>query len=127
MQKRTIQVDGVGIAVFADDQPDHAKGGGACHEYSAEKEDVGSLLRISFQHGPIGEEGVNGIQHWHLLKIVEDRLRSFQLGPFASTLNEVALSAVQAAIKADEERTARRPLAGVEGFNRPDPGQKKSL
>ena len=117
MPSRKISQDASDIIVYATDKPDHEKGGGASHEYSVVI-DPESLLDITFQHGPIGEEGINGIQHWHLLKIIEDRLRSFQLGPFASVLNEVALSAIQTAIKADEERTVRRSLAGTEGFNR---------
>lgn len=116
---RVIDKDASGITTHAADEPDHDIGGGACHLYQVLGPDEEILLSISFQHGPAGDHGVNGVQHRHLLKIIEDRLRSFQIGGFSSTLNEVALSGVQAALAADAERTARRSLAGTEGQNKP--------
>ena len=115
--------------VFCLDDPD-LDAGGACHRYAvvdAEsitlKDPEGLILvRLKFQHGPVHDKGVNGIQHIDLLTILEDRLRSFQLGDFASTLNEIALAGVQQAIAADRERTNRRSLSGTEGFNVPSKG-----
>lgn len=108
------------VQVRCVDDPDHNYGG-ACHVYEVvSAEEV--LLEVKFQHGPVGEVGANGVQHLHLLVIVADRLRSFQLGAYASALNEIALSGVTTAMAADAERTARRSLAGVEGFNRPAAG-----
>lgn len=108
------------IQVWCVDDPDHDYGG-ACHAYEvASGEEV--LLEVKFQHGPVCEVGANGVQHSHLLAIVADRLRSFQLGAYASALNEIALNGVASAMAADTERTARRSLAGVEGFNKPAPG-----
>lgn len=102
--------------VCATDEPD-GRYGGANHTYEVCDGDGNVLSEINFQHGPIGEVGVNGVQHAELLEIVADRLRSFQRGKFASTLNEIALAGVIAALAADRERTVRRSLAGIEGSN----------
>jgi hypothetical protein len=89
--------------------------GGAHHEYEIRTKDGAVLGRVSFQNGPIGENGVNGVQHADLLIVVRDRLDCFQRGPYASGVNEVTCGHVGAAIAADETRTRRRALAGVEG------------
>ena len=70
---------------------------------------------IRFQKGPIKENGVNGFQQETLLAIVEDRLKSFQAGPFASTDNAMALIKVQEAMMWLNKRTADRVDRGVEG------------
>jgi len=63
--------------------------GGACHKYQVEpvnripehQDDM--FARVSFQDGPVKENGVNGCQNEDLLAIVIDRLRHFQAGKYA--------------------------------------------
>ena len=111
--------------VYAIDAPD-PKAGGACHTYVVRDRDDGTnLCSISFQHGPIAEAGVNGVQHVDLLAIVLDRLDHFQRGPFASPINEVTAGAVGAAIASEGTRTRRRQLAGVEGTSAKAPGVER--
>lgn len=76
------------------------------------------LATITFQKGPIKENGVNGVQHIDLLAIIRDRLDSFQAGPFASPANEVTAGFVAAALASDETRTRRRVRAGTEGTSK---------
>ena len=122
--------------VVAVDAPD-PKAGGACHCYQVRDRDGHILEVINFQHGPIGEAGVNGPQHVRgsdhdrvvgrvelhrravdLLAIIRDRLDCFQRGSFASPVNEVTCGFVSAAIASEETRTRRRALAGVEGTSK---------
>lgn len=70
---------------------------------------------LLFQHGPIGEAGVNGITHEALLAIVADRLRSFQGGPYACTENARALAHIKQAQRELQSRTLQRMQRGVEG------------
>jgi hypothetical protein len=70
---------------------------------------------ILFQNGPIPEHGVNGLTHEVLLAIVQDRLKSFQAGPFACQENATALEHVTAAMEALHSRTRKRADRGVEG------------
>jgi hypothetical protein len=99
--------------------------GGACHIYgitSDEPRNAGSppavTLPIRFQNGPIKEFGVNGISGEALLAIVEDRLKSFQAGPFACRENALALTHLQEAMHWLHHRTRERMQRGVEGTNR---------
>lgn len=103
--------------IVAADAPD-PKAGGACHQYKVRDRNGDVLCFVSFQHGPIAEAGVNGVQHVDLLAIIRDRLDSFQRGPFSSPVNEVTCGLVSAAIASEETRTRRRQIAGVEGTNK---------
>lgn len=76
---------------------------------------IGNTSLISFQNGPIGEHGVNGISQEALLAIVIDRLRCFQAGPHASPDNESALNHVVGAVYFLQKRTKERLARGVEG------------
>ena len=98
--------------------------GGACHEYylSVGREPfVGPgcspvvSQSIKFQNGPIKEFGVNGISQEALLAVVEDRLVSFQAGPFACRENAIALTRVQDAMHWLMHRTRQRMARNVEG------------
>lgn len=104
--------------------------GNACHRYdiigfdTAEnpsavapdgfKASFGRLI-ILFQNGPVKEAGVNGISGEALLAIVEDRLKSFQAGPFACRENALALTHLQEAMHWLHSRTNERLQRGVEG------------
>jgi hypothetical protein len=102
--------------------------GGACHEYlvtlpsfAGERQGQSSQsIQISFQNGPIGEVGVNGLTHEVLLAILEDRLEGFQgtrekPGKFACTENDMALELIRAAQSWLKHRTKARMARGVEG------------
>jgi hypothetical protein len=105
--------------------------GGACHRYEISGLDTAGNSSnqftgygyerprpretILFQNGPIKEFGVNGVTHEALLAIVIDRLRSFQVGPFASGFNGESLVHCEAALKSLQDRTRARIARGVEG------------
>lgn len=90
--------------------------GGACHEYEV-SHDTMPPTRISFQNGPINEDGngVNGLTHEVLLAIVADRLRSFQAGPYSCKANACALTHIEEAQHWLQQRTLERMRRGVEG------------
>lgn len=97
---------------------DEPGAGGACHHYKVSHRDSGTAfvnLEIHFQNGPITENGVNGITQEVLLAIVEDRLKSFQAGPFACRENAIALTHIQDAQNWLARRTRDRMTRGVEG------------
>lgn len=94
--------------------------GGACHHYLIEVTDAAVsntavFCDIEFQNGPIAEAGVNGISQEALLAVVEDRLKCFQAGPYATFDNADALRHVQAAMEFLHRRTKDRMARGVEG------------
>lgn len=96
--------------------------GGACHDYRITVPNGSAVSRgvccdISFQDGPIAEAGVNGISGESLLAVVEDRLKSFQAGPFACRENALALTHIQEAMHWLHHRTNERMQRGVEGTN----------
>jgi len=103
--------------------------GGACHRYKVTGFDAltnpghrppeGQFEKvILFQNGPIGEVDVNGLTHEALLAILEDRLISFQAGPYACRENAIALTKIQEAQMWLHKRTRDRMARGVEGTHR---------
>lgn len=95
---------------------DEPGSGGACHEYSIYSADgEKEFCMVHFQNGPIQENGVNGCQQEDLLKIVIDRLRSFQAGDFSCRENAIALIKCEEALHWLESRTKDRIKRGVEG------------
>lgn len=95
---------------------DEPGAGGANHEYmiSTPPPD-GFVCRISFQNGPIKENGVNGVTQEALLAICIDRLRAFQAGKFACRENAIALTKLEEAQHWLLHRTRARMARGVEG------------
>lgn len=89
--------------------------GSANHAYSIEPV-VGNALgvRLDFQNGPLGEFP-NGLTQEALLAVVEDRLKSFQAGPYACRENALALTHLQEAMHWLHHRTRERMARGVEG------------
>lgn len=81
-------------------------------EVSCEFFDVTS---ISFQNGPIKENGVNGISQETLIAVLIDRLEGFQSGDFKCHDNQVALDSLQNARLWLHKRTMDRVARGVEG------------
>lgn len=92
--------------------------GGASHLYGIQYGGPDEVLRIQFQHGPRGVAGSTaGVFEDALLAILEDRLASFQAGPFACAENETALTGVRQAREAQAARVAARMAKGVLGSN----------
>lgn len=97
---------------------DEPGAGGANHRYEIRGfDDPFTLMVISFQDGPIPENGVNGVTQEVLLAIVADRLRSFQAGPFSCRENAIALTKIEEAMHWLQQRTLSRMRRGVEGTN----------
>lgn len=109
-----------GLKIVATDDPGP---GGASHCYIIHADEskvqtapgVTVHQTIQFQNGPIGEAGVNGISGEALLAIVEDRLKSFQSGPYACRENALALTHLQESMHWLHHRTRERVARGVEG------------
>lgn len=96
--------------------------GGANHEYRVTLPPAPTNANIpakswdiSFQNGPIAENGVNGLTQEVLLAIVADRLRAFQSGKFACRENALALTKIEEAMQWLHARTRGRMVRGVEG------------
>lgn len=71
---------------------------------------------IQFQHGPVGENGINGVQNEDILKLLAMRLRAFN-SAFPCRENSIAITKVEEALLWLEHRTAVRVEQGVEGKN----------
>lgn len=104
---------------------DEPGAGGANHEYlvtlppSPTNQNIpAKAWEISFQNGPIAENGVNGLTQEVLLAIVADRLRSFQAGQFACRENALALTKIEEAMHWLHSRTLSRMQRGVEGTHK---------
>ncbi len=106
------QVNGLNEAIRIEVH-DGPGAGGACHEYRLHLAE--EFVRLSFQNGPIGEAGFNGITNEALLAVIEDRLLGFQSGEFACRENALALTKLQEAMMWLKKRTADRVARGVEG------------
>lgn len=70
---------------------------------------------VTFQNGPIQEEGVNGTSNEALLAIVRHRLHGFQSGPYSCRENAIALTKIEEALHWLLHRTRERASRGVEG------------
>lgn len=98
---------------------DEPGAGGANHAYALSVADTDhALCTLNFQNGPIAEVGTNGVTHEALLAVVEDRLLSFQKGPYACRENAVALTKIQEATMWLQRRTMERMRRGVEGTHK---------
>lgn len=101
---------------------DERGSGNASHHYTIFIPDSVELkpgvtvhVDLSFQNGPIGEVGFNGISNEALLAVLIDRMRGFQAGPYASRENALALTAMEEALMWLQKRTRDRMARGVEG------------
>ena len=100
---------------------DEPGAGGANHVYEVSGFDpisapaASGYVTLSFQNGPINENGINGLTQEVLLAIVVDRLRSFQAGKFACRENALALTKIEEAQQWLHARTRARMVRGVEG------------
>ena len=71
---------------------------------------------IQFQHGPISEHGINGIQNEELIKLLIMRLKSLN-EKFPCKENETAILSLETGLLWLEYRTKLRQEQGVEGKN----------
>lgn len=94
---------------------DEPGAGGANHQYLVQLPAGGPDYYITFQNGPIAENGVNGLTQEVLLAIVIDRLQAFQKGPYACRENALALTKLEEAKHWLFSRTLERMARGVEG------------
>lgn len=104
------------IYVHGDREP-----GGEFHTYAIHEksmDDGNQLAILVFQHGPIKENGVNGINVEDLINICVHRLACFQTGPYACPENEEALTYLKLARHALDQRTKDRHMRGVEGTSK---------
>jgi hypothetical protein len=114
------QVNGCNEAINVIVMDDPGRGG-ASHHYRVEpitdQHPQGAInpFDVRFQDGAVAESGVNGATHEALLAIVEDRLKSFQAGPYACRENAIALTKIQEAMHWLHHRTRERLARGVEG------------
>ena len=104
-----------------------AGAGGAHHEYRVvrrQPEPTGQestapvFSTVSFQKGPVNEEGVNGIFMEDLLEICRHRLQCFQSGKFACRENALALTKIEESLHWLNHRTKDRQTRNVEGTSK---------
>ncbi|MFA1820561.1 hypothetical protein ACDX78_10320 [Virgibacillus oceani] len=74
-----------------------------------------SLCNISFQEGPIKENGVNGVNNEDLIAMAICRLEHFQKSEFSCRENALAITKLEEALLWLRKRTMGREPRGVEG------------
>jgi hypothetical protein len=90
--------------------------GNAYHEYVVVvKDDEEVVANVTFQKGPIAENGVNGCHQEDLLAIVLHRLQCFQSSEYACRENALAITKIEEAMHWLNHRTANRQKRNVEG------------
>jgi hypothetical protein len=87
-------------------------------DYGAITLDTGKHVGLQFQHGPIEENGVNGIQNEDVLKLLLIRMAALQQR-MACRENSIAITHMETALLWLEHRTRNRVLQGVEGTEQP--------
>lgn len=98
--------------VYATDEPAF----NANHEYIVSAvNSTNDYAKISFQKGPIKENGVNGCHNEDLIAIVIDRLECLNQGDFTCRENSIAITKLEEALMWLNKRTADRKARGVEG------------
>ena len=102
--------------VFAADEKEF----NANHVYQVVRvEDLtGVLTVVTFQKGPIKENGVNGCCNEDLIAMVIDRLNSFQESEYKCRENALVVTKLEEALHWLNHRTAKRVARGVEGTNK---------
>ena len=77
----------------------------------------GEPQTLSFQHGPVKEVGVNGVQDSAVIAVLIERFKGFQAGKFACDANARVLEHLEAALDENLQRTRDRVARGVEGVS----------
>lgn len=73
------------------------------------------VLDITFQRGPIPENGVNGVGVETLIDVTIKRMEMHQSGEFACRENALVITKLQEALHWLDHRTQVREAQGVEG------------
>lgn len=108
------------ISITADDRDDN----GGAHSYQIQfpeahdSEELGGIIDIKFQQGPLQETGYNGITDEALIAIVIDRLEGFNTGPFRNRYNSLAITKLEEGLMWLNKRTTDRQNRGVEGTHK---------
>ena len=90
--------------------------------YNAEL-DLGTITdrevhaEIQFQHGPVGENGFNGVQNEQVIELLIKRINALEDWRFPCDENLDAQGHLSLALEALNLRTTRRQAQGVEGQN----------
>ncbi len=108
----TKVADGVASVYYLDEEKDIALFYEADENFDLK--DNKPLSEIKFQHGPIPQNGVNGITNENLLFIVLSRITALN-SKYPCNENEKAIMYCSAALEMLELRTANRRNRGVEG------------
>ena len=74
---------------------------------------------LQFQHGPIQENGINGVQNEDVIKGLILRLQALNQPPHNCRENSLAITKLEEALHWLEHRTKLRREQGVEGTNEP--------
>ena len=72
-------------------------------------------IKIKFQDGPIGHNGVNGCQVEDVIAVLIDRLRDLNIPPYNTRETSLAITALEEADNWLNRRTRDRIKRGVEG------------
>lgn len=73
-------------------------------------------VMFQFQHGPVGDNGINGIQNEELTLLLIMRMKALD-ERFPCIENKRAIASFEDAYRALNERTRKRREQGVEGKN----------
>ena len=91
---------------------------GEIHFHPKDHPKYGVSLQVQFQHGPVGDNGVNGVQNEQVIELLVMRLRDLN-SKFPCRENSIAITKLEEAMMWLEKRTAARVAQGVEGKNEP--------
>jgi hypothetical protein len=88
------------------------------HEYQIETGPLGRFT-VKFQKGPTKEAGMNGIQCDEIIRVLIDRLVFLndihEKGKYRNRYNALAITKLEEALWALEERTRKREYKQIEG------------
>lgn len=89
----------------------------APHHYSVSTSEEPSeiIQTVSFQEGPIKENGVNGVNNEDLIAMVINRLEHFNRSEFSCRENAMAITKLEESLLWLRKRTMGRETRGVEG------------
>ena len=74
------------------------------------------MVKIQFQRGPVGENGINGVQNEQVIELLLERLRDLNT-KFPCRENALAITNIEQGLMWLRRRTELRVLQGVEGQN----------
>ena len=75
-------------------------------------------IDITFQDGPVKENGRNGCQIDDVLEVLIERLQNFQAGEFRCRENAITITKLEEGLMWQQRRTMDRLSRGVEGYDK---------